>query len=218
MGKELFKLGVSNGKCDECISNLNYCNKLIFKSKTLCLKLKKNKCKKKRTVHIELPVPDHSNSVQLSRPAQFHNNGVPEPAPITPGQPFTFSINDIPSSGVVFTTGVFNPPFSSSGTVFRLVNKGIYQVSFQTSYTEDAGVLLYLGNTIQALAPLSYTSTGKLVGTQVVGSFLVNVPNNNSYLALVASPNNVNNIFILQNSSSNNLSSTSISIVQLTHC
>lgn len=211
MGKKkeqiLFNLEVGN-KCNRKCTKLRLCDSLLFRSKTLNMCLKK-KCDKK-IVTIDLP------ECHYTTPAQFHNNGLVGSPPITPGQPFTFSTNDIASHNISFSTGLYSPPFTSNGTVFLLKKRGIYQIFFQTNYQEDAAILLYTGSNIQSLTPLSYTLTGKTSGDQIFGSYIINAPSNNYYLSLVASPNNVNNITIPLNSSSNNLSNTSISINQLT--
>lgn len=200
----LFKVGVEQD-CKTCKKKVHRCSDLIFKSKSLKLKIDK-KCDDK-IISIELPC---KKSEIL---AQYHNTGTVGSPAILPGQPLSFLVPDITNSEIIANTGIYFP-FTSIGTVFNIKKKGTYRVEFSTIYGDDAAVVLYVGTSIPSLAPLLYTTTGKssLEVVPVSNSFLIRMPSKNSYIALAASLGNANTITIPANSSANNVSITSISI------
>ena len=137
-----------------------------------------------------------------------------QPATVGAGQPFTYSTTILSSPFVVVSTEI-NPPFTTSGTLFQLVNIGIYEVNYQMTYPTDGGVVLYFGTTILAMAPLSYTMIGKSPNGQAFGSVIIVTTTPNSFLSVNAAAGNSAAIGIPPNSSTTNMSSTTVSIKQL---
>lgn len=123
---------------------------------------------------------------------------------VLPGQPFLIPSTQISSNNIV-------PVPLGVGTIFNLKRAGKYQVSYNTTYPDDAAVVLYAGPNTSSLQPLTpYTLSSNMSGT-----FNVNVPSANYYVGLYASGDNVNNINVPATSSSNNQSVTSLAITYL---
>lgn len=136
---------------------------------------------------------------------------------VAPGQPFTFNSIALPSTNIIPLTAVFSPPFSATatGTVFTLVNVGRYEVNFQTNYPQALGVVLFQGQTIAGLAAVPYTMIGKnnTADDQVSMSVIIQTTAPNTFLAVVAAPGNApTSIVVPANSSTTNVSSTTVSI------
>lgn len=140
-----------------------------------------------------------------------------QPATVGAGQPFTFTTTIIASVNVTPTTAIFNPPFTTSGTVFQLGNIGVYEVNYQTIYPINGGVVLYTGPTVASMTPVSYSQIGHNTATQmqVFGSVLVQTTTTNSFLSINASPSNTSAIAVPPNSSTTNESSMTVSIKQI---
>lgn len=138
-----------------------------------------------------------------------------QPATVGAGQPFTYTTTVLGTPGITSATGVFNPPFTTSGTIFTLANIGRYEVQYQMSYPTDGGVILYLGTTIAGMVPLSYTMTGKTPDGMVSGSVIVETTSANSFLSVNAAAGNAIAIAIPPNSSGINQSATTISFKQI---
>ena len=138
-----------------------------------------------------------------------------QPAPVNPGQPFTYSNAIITSPDVNSVTALFNPPFTNSGTIFILNNPGIYEVNWQMTYPMDAGTILYTGQTIATMIPQAYTMVGKTTDGQVAGSVIIQTLVPNSYVSVNAAAGNVVAITIPVNSSTANQSATTVSFKQI---
>lgn len=174
MGKHnkafLFCITVANGLC--CKSKkIKQCDTLEFRSNTLQLGISSN-CGKK-IIDINTVPANISTS-------QFYSLGAQV---VQAGQPFS-----IPSA--VFNSPNVSPLPLNLGTVFNVKKAGKYQVSYNTFYTDNAAILLYGGINSASLQPLYYTLSVHS------NSVIVQVPNNNYFLSLYASPTNVTDINI----------------------
>ena len=138
-----------------------------------------------------------------------------QPATVAPGQPFTYSTTVLASTAVISATGIFSPPFSSSGTIFTLVNAGRYEVNYQMTYPTDGGVVLYMGSTIPTMLPLDYTMIGQTSSGAVSGSVIIETNTANSFMSVNAAPGNVVAIGIPPNSSTINLNATTVSVKKI---
>jgi hypothetical protein len=110
---------------------------------------------------------------------------------------------------------VYNPPFTTSGTVFQLTNIGTYEINFQMTFPTDGGITLYLGGTIPTMLPIPYTMVGKTPDGQIAGSVIIQTVSSGSFLSLNAAAGNSAAIGIPPNSSTTNQSSTTLSIKQI---
>ena len=147
--------------------------------------------------------------------AQYVQLGA-QPATVGNGEPFTYTTAVLTTPGITATTGVFNPPFTASGTVFTLLTPGRYEVSYQMNYPTPSGVELYLGSTIAGMVPLPYTRVGKnSPDGKVAGSVIVNVTTPSSFLSVVASPGNTAAIQPGPNSSTTNQGATTVSFKRI---
>ena len=155
--------------------------------------------------------PDGSG-VQSS--AQFVQLGS-QPATIAAAQPFTYTTIITTSPDVIANTAVFNPPFTTSGTVFTLAAIGRYEVNYQMTYPTDGGVVLYLGSTVPTMLPLPYTMIGKTPDGAVSGSVIIETTTPNSFLSVNAAAGNAAAIGIPPNSSTTNQSATTVSIKRI---
>ena len=136
-----------------------------------------------------------------------------QPAPVNPGQPFTFDTTVVSSSTIVPMTGLFAPPFTQSGTVFRLGSVGRYEINFQATYGNDRGMILYRGATVATMTPLAYSVVGKSsTGGQTFGSVLLETQTANSFVSVNAAAGNTSSIQTSANSSANNAGVSSVSI------
>jgi len=149
--------------------------------------------------------------------AQYAQSGA-QPATVGAGQPFTYTTAVLTTPGISATTAIFNPPFTTSGTVFTLTNIGRYEVNWQMTYPTPSGVVLYLGSTIPTMLPLAYTMIGKAVtdtGGQVSGSVIIETTTASSFLSVNAAAGNSSAIGIPGDSSTTNTGSTTVSIKQI---
>lgn len=149
--------------------------------------------------------------IQSVYSAQYVQLGA-QPATVGAGQPFTYTTEVLSSPRVTANTAIFNPPFTTSGTVFTLADIGRYEINYQMNYPVDAGVMLYLGSTIPTMSPLSYTSIGKTPDGSVSGSVIIETTTPNSFLSVNAAAGNSVAISIPPNSSTTNQSATTVSI------
>jgi len=138
-----------------------------------------------------------------------------QPATVGTSQPFTYTTTQILSVDVTPATDVFNPPFTTSGTVFRLGPIGLYEVNFQMTYPTDGGAILYTGATIVAMLPQPYTMVGKTPNDQINGSVVVRTTTVNSFLSVNAAAGNAAAIGIPSNSSTTNMNATTVSIKRI---
>lgn len=148
--------------------------------------------------------------------AQYVQSGS-QPASVAAAQPFTYTTAVFTTPGITASTAIFNPPFTASGTVFTLVNIGIYEVNFQLTFPTDGGVVLYTGATIAGLLPQAYTMVGKASATsqQVSGSVIIHTTTTSSFLAVVAAAGNGAAIQPGPNSSTTNAGATTVSFKQI---
>lgn len=146
--------------------------------------------------------------------AQYFQPGA-QPATVGAGQPFTYSTTVLSTSVITSSTAVFNPPFTTSGTVFTLVNIGRYEIDYQMTYPTDGGVILYFGPTVASMSPLAYTMIGKTTDGIVRGNVIIQTTVSNSFLSVNAAPGNTAAIAIPPNSSTTNQSATTISFKQI---
>lgn len=109
-------------------------------------------------------------------------------------------------------TGLFTPPFTLSGTVFQLAKVGRYEISYQTSFPSNGAIVLYQGQTIATLSPVTYTQTGKATDGNLSNTVIIETFTANSFLSLNAAPGNTIGIVVPALSSTNNTTSTTISI------
>ena len=140
-----------------------------------------------------------------------------QPAGVQPGQPFTFSTAILTSPDIIANTGVFNPPFFLSGTIFTLVTTGRYEVNYHMTYTTDGGVVLYFGSTVPTMAPLSYSMIGKTASGAVSGSVLIEVTSVPSFLSVNAASGNALTVNPPANSSTTNQGATAVSIKKISN-
>ena len=161
-----------------------------------------------------LPGPDGATGVVSS--AQYVQLGS-QPATVAIGQPFTYTtaVLTTPSTSISASTAVFNPPFSASGTVFTLTNIGRYEVNYQMTIVEDGGVVLYLGSTIPTMLPLPYTMIGKTPNGQMSGSVIIQTTTSPSFVSVNAAAGNSAAITVPPNSSTTNMSATTVSFKQI---
>ena len=138
-----------------------------------------------------------------------------QPATVGPGQPFTYTTTILSTLGITANTAVFNPPFTTSGTVFTLANIGRYEVDYQMTYPTDGGIVLYLGSSIATMLPLPYTMIGKSPNGAVYGSVIIETTTPNSFLSVNAAAGNTIAIDIPPNSSAINESATTVSFKQI---
>ncbi|KKT43025.1 MAG: Collagen triple helix repeat domain protein [Candidatus Wolfebacteria bacterium GW2011_GWE2_44_13] len=138
-----------------------------------------------------------------------------QPATVGAGQPFTYTTTILSTPGITAETAVFNPPFTTSGTVFTLANIGKYEVNYTMSYPTDGGVVLYVGSTIPTMVPLPYTIIGKTPAGAVSGSVIVETTSTNSFLSVNAAAGNALPIAVPPNSSTSNESATTVSFKQV---
>lgn len=138
-----------------------------------------------------------------------------QPATIGAGQPFTYSTTILSTPGITTTTGIFNPPFTVSGTIFTLAEAGRYEINYQMNYPTDGGVLLYFGSTIPGMVPLAYTMIGKTPDSSIDGNVIVQVTSPNSFLSVNAAAGNAAAIAIPPNTSTTNQSATTISFKRI---
>jgi hypothetical protein len=146
--------------------------------------------------------------------AQYAQLGA-QPATVGAGEPFTYTTAIILSPHIAAITSVFNPPFTTSGTVFILENIGTYEINWQMTYPTDGGIILYQGATIPTMLPMPYTMIGKTTDGQVAGSVIVQTITVNSFLSVNAAAGNNAAIAIPPDSSTTNGSSTTISFKQI---
>ena len=151
---------------------------------------------------------------QSASTAQYVQLGS-QPATVQAGEPFTYSTAALTSPGITAVTALFNPPFTSSGTLFTLVDIGRYEVNYQMTYPTDGGIVLYLGSTIPTMLPLAYAMIGKSTNGAVSGSVIIETTTVNSFLSVNAAPGNVSAISIPPNSSTVNLNATTVSIKKI---
>lgn len=137
--------------------------------------------------------------------AQFAQIGG-QPNALGAGQAFTFTTTGLNSPSIT-------PSAANGGTVFQLANAGRYEVTYQTSYPSDGGIVLYQGPTQATMQPIAYSMVGKTVGGSITGSVIIQAAAG-SYLSMNAAPGNTAGIQPGANSSTNNTSSTTISIKQ----
>lgn len=147
-------------------------------------------------------------------PAQFVQYGS-QPATVGAGQPFTYTTQIIGNANITFTTMVFNPPFTTSGTVFTLGNIGYYEVNYQMTYPTPGGVVLYLGSTIATMLPLAYTMIGNTSTGYVGGSVIIQTTTAFSFVSVNAGAGNQAAIGIPPDSSTTNQSATTVSFKQV---
>lgn len=138
-----------------------------------------------------------------------------QPATVGAGQPFTYTTAVLSTPGITAATAVFNPPFTTSGTIFTLANIGKYEVNYTMLYPTDGGVVLYLGATIPGMVPLPYTMIGKTPDGAVSGSVIIQTTNANSFLSVNAAMGNAAAIAIPPNFSTSNQSATTVSFKQI---
>jgi len=141
-----------------------------------------------------------------------------QPATVGASQPFTYTTTQIISADVTPATAVFNPPFSTMGTVFRLGPIGLYEVNFQMTYPNPgvgASVVLYTGAIIPAMLPQQYTMVGETPTGQIKGSVVVRTTTVNSFLSVNAAAGNTAAIGIPPDSSTTNMSATTVSIKRI---
>ena len=146
--------------------------------------------------------------------AQYVQLGA-QPATVGAGQPFTYSTTVLSSPGIISGTAVFNPPFTTSGTIFTLADVGRYEVTYQMTYPSDGGVVLYFGPTIATMAPLPYSMIGKSPDGAVRGNVIVETTVPNSVISVNAAAGNADAIDIPPNSSTTNQSATTVSFMEL---
>jgi len=151
---------------------------------------------------------------QSASTAQYVQLGS-QPATVAAGQPFTYSTLVLSSPEINAITGLFNPPFFSSGTIFNLASAGRYEVNYQTTFFEDGAIVLYLGSTIPTMLPLAYTSVGKPSFSSVTGSVIIEIVTPSSFLSLNAAPANFAALSVPPNSGGVNQSATTISIKKM---
>lgn len=151
---------------------------------------------------------------QSAASAQYVQLGS-QPSTIPAGQPFTYSTAVLASTSISAVTAIFNPPFTSSGTVFTLEDIGRYEVNYQMTYPTDGGIMLYLGSTIPTMLPLAYTMVGKVQNGAVSGSVIIETTTVNSFLSVNAAPGNAVAISIPPNSSTTNQNATTVSIKKI---
>ena len=83
------------------------------------------------------------------------------------------------------------------------------------AYPTDGGVILYMGSTIDAMAPLSYSMIGKTPDGAVFGSVIIETTSANSFVSVNAAAGNTAAIGIPPNSSTTNTNATTVSFKQL---
>ncbi len=150
------------------------------------------------------------SSTGIAQSAQFVQYGA-QPSPVNAGQPLTYSVTILSSSGITAATGIFGL-YTQSGTVFTLADTGRYEVNYQVNNTGTGGIILYMGATTTTMAPLMYTMIG--AGT-VTASIIVEIDTPNSVLSVNAAAGNTGAFNVPANSSSNNQSATTVSIKQI---
>jgi hypothetical protein len=138
-----------------------------------------------------------------------------QPATVAAGQPFTYTTSVLSTPGITASTAVFNPPFTTSGTVFTLANIGRYEVNYQMTYPTDGGVVLYFGTTLATMLPLPYTMIGKTTDGAVHGSVIAETLNTNSFVSVNAAAGNAAAITVPPNTSTTNQSATTVSFKQI---
>lgn len=158
--------------------------------------------------------PEGPAGVATLASAQYAQLGA-QPATIGASQPFTYTTTVLSTPSITSNTAVFNPPFTTSGTIFTLANIGRYELNYQMVYPSDGGVVLYLGSTIPAMLPLPYTMIGKAPNGAVIGNVIIETTTANSFLSVNAAAGNATAIDIPPNSSTTNQSATTISIKQI---
>lgn len=137
------------------------------------------------------------------------------PATVAAGQPITYGTVVGPANPNIVASTAVIAPFTASGTVITLVKAGTYMVSFQANCQLDAGVVLYYGSSLPAMAPLTYSMVGAQTATS---SRSVTVPvyaTANSSLACCAAAGNGAAMNPYANSSTTNASATQLMIVQI---
>lgn len=144
-----------------------------------------------------------------SKASQWSQLGT-QPATIAAGQPFTFGTNDVVNANVLGVTSVQMPPFTASGTIFQLVAAGLYEVNYQSIYSEDGSIVLYYGTIVPAMSRVPYSSVGRTVGAvQSVGSVYLQAAAN-SFVALCGDTGNSVALTVEPNASTTNQSATTI--------
>ncbi|MFA5870842.1 MAG: peptidoglycan-binding protein [Candidatus Paceibacterota bacterium] len=133
-----------------------------------------------------------------------------QPGSIAASQPFTYTTAILTTPGITSVTTA--PP---GGTVFTLANIGRYEINYQMTYPTDGGIVVYFGQTVPSMLPLSYTMIGKSPDGAVSGSVIIETTTTNSFVSINAAAGNSAAIVIPPNSSTTNQSATTISFKQL---
>jgi hypothetical protein len=135
-----------------------------------------------------------------------------QPAPVAAGQPLTFSQTVVTTAGITPTTGVIGV-FSGSGTVFTLLEAGVWQVTFQALHVADDSYSVFAGATTSGLADLPYAHVGGQTGTSpATTSILVVTTAPNWVVAVVCAVGNGTPCTVSPNSSTTVASATTVTI------
>jgi hypothetical protein len=133
------------------------------------------------------------------------------------GDPLIYDTDIITTPTIIrYPTAVYSS-FSGTGTVFQLVNIGIYEVNYQATYDTPSGIVLNTSPSVNGTySQLGYTMIGKNIsGGQVSGSVLVQTTTANSFIAVNSATGNTSAITLGPNSSITNAAATTVSFKQI---
>jgi len=147
--------------------------------------------------------------------ASWYRQGT-QPAALSVGQPLTYTTltaNTI--SGLSMSTGVYNPPFTNSGSVFTMP-VGTFRISWEQVITESgAATNLLFGSTIAGMVVIPNSSVGQATGNaQSTGNYILIVPGGGGFLAVAASAGNAGAVNIAGTQNGNS-TITTINITKL---
>jgi len=140
-------------------------------------------------------------------------------ATIASSQPFEYNVDVITTATIIRQPYATYGSLPASGTVFQLVNIGIYEINYQTNYPTPSGIVVSTSPSLNGTyTQQAYSMVGKAVtdtGGQVSGSILLRTTTANSFVAICAGAGNSSAIGVPPNSSTTNESSTTVSFKQI---